>query len=74
MTEQIGVCPECDSHALQHRTARPGGADRDENSGKWRCEDCGQSFDEPARREPKRTREPQHGLAARLLEIGRRGA
>lgn len=47
-TDEIPVCPECDSHRIRPRNGR----NANRSIKRWRCE-CGAEFDEPTYRLPK---------------------
>lgn len=63
---EITVCPECDTHHIEVLTgdARAAGGTV---QGRYRCNECGARFDDPATRPPRRQTAPNAGTAARAL-------
>lgn len=43
-------CPHCGDSDIERRTTRPGGPPASDGR-RWRCENCGESFDDPDRRD-----------------------
>lgn len=67
MTETIDACPECDWHKARLRYhGKPNS--RAEGEGKYRCTNCGHTFDEPNTRPARNSRIPKRGIAARLAK------
>jgi ribosomal protein L37AE/L43A len=64
--DEIAACPECDGSRVYTRESM---------SPRWRCADCGATFDEPTYRTPSHLRavstaEPDDTAAADDLEVG----
>jgi len=60
-TKQV-LCPDCDDASVTRQSTRGRGA------GRYRCPACGETFDEPAEREPEGDRNHAKGLAQELLD------
>lgn len=58
---QITACPDCNSSFIRRATRH--------SDWNWRCEECGNRFDEPIQREPiKHSGRSNSGTTAALLE------
>lgn len=64
--DTIPACPACDSVSIGVVSSSRYGTD----TPAWKCEDCGERFDDPKKRPPKsREKTVTHGLAKRLAEM-----
>jgi transposase-like protein len=64
--ETISVCPVCDSSQIRANGSPAIRARMDAPT--YRCEGCGDKFDETAHREPISSTQPKNGLAAQLAK------
>jgi transposase-like protein len=62
----ISVCPNCDNPTID---CLPGGMNKNVQH-KYRCHNCGEKFDSPDEREPKKTGsgDKRKGLSKKLAE------
>jgi len=70
--DSVQCCRECRSVHLRIRSLRGSHSTLDAGEGRYRCADCGATFDEPDERERATAGDGLNGLAKQLdeLEVG----
>lgn len=66
-TQTIEACPACGHSGFRVRN-RGKLRSYPEGKGRYRCDECSETFDEPAERPLENNRTPKTGLAARLAD------
>lgn len=67
MTKTVDACPRCDFCRIRARNPEKIRSHA-EGEGRYRCVQCGHTFDEPHTRPARNESGPHRGLAARLAD------
>lgn len=69
MSREVPKCPREDCGSVEiHSRSSKGYGPEPEGDGRWKCRQCGASFDQPLMAEPKTTGAISNGIAKTLAE------